>query len=63
MPMTPQQKRELLAAAECDPRTLNKWLKGLPLRENAQKRLDGASRELGLYKFRGNRHRVKVSRG
>ncbi len=60
--MTPQQKRELLAAAECNPRTLEKWLKGAPLRENAQKRLDEASRGLGLYKFRGARTRVKVAR-
>lgn len=62
--MTPQQKREMLAAAECNERTLRKWLTGRPMTPTTKERLDRAARSLGFYKFRGDRPRDKrVSRG
>jgi hypothetical protein len=60
--MTPQQKRELIAEAECNPRTLNRWLTGKPMKPPTKERLDDAARALGLYKLRGDRPRVKKSR-
>lgn len=57
--MTPQQKRELLAKAQCDPHTLTSWLTGRPMRPTTKARVDAAAKELGLYKFRGDRPREK----
>lgn len=62
--MTPQQKREMLAAAECNERTLGKWLRGQAMQPTTKDRLDRAARTLGFFKFRGDRPRDKrVSRG
>lgn len=60
--MTPQQKRELIAEAECNPRTLNRWLMGKPMKPPTKERLDEAARALRLYGFRGDRERVKATK-
>lgn len=60
--MTPQQKREMIAAAECNPRTLTRWLMGRPMRAPVKERLDDAARSLGLYKLRGDKPVVKTTR-
>lgn len=60
--MTPQQKRELLAEADCNPRTLTRWLLGQPMKAPSKERLDDAARALGFYKFRGDKPQVKESR-
>jgi hypothetical protein len=60
--MTPQQKRELIAEAECNPRTLDRWLMGRPMKPPTKERLDNAARALGLYSLRGDRERVKATR-
>lgn len=57
--VTPQQKREIIAEADCNPRTLARWLRGLPMKDKTKSRLDDAARALGLYKFRGDRPRTK----
>jgi hypothetical protein len=59
----PQQKRELLASAQCDQRTLTRWLRGLPMKPTTKQRLDDAAHALGLYKMRGNKPREKRTRG
>jgi hypothetical protein len=54
----------MLAAAECNERTLSKWLVGRPMQPSTKERLDKAARALGFFKFRGDRPRDKrVSRG
>ena len=55
--MTPQQKREMLAEAQCNPRTLTKWLQGRPMRAEAKQRLDVAARALGLRRPRDTREK------
>lgn len=61
--MTPQQKREMIAEAQCNPRTLARWLMGKSMRVQTKERLDDAARALGLYKLRGDRPREKRSNG
>lgn len=56
--MTPQQKREMIAEAGCNPRTLARWLLGKRMRAQTKGRLDDAARVLGLYKLRGDEKRV-----
>lgn len=44
--LTPQQRRELAAEAECDDRTVKRWLEGLPMRPTTKTRLDRAWSQL-----------------
>lgn len=44
--LTPQQKRELMAAAQCNPRTVERWIQGLAMKATTKERLDGAWRSI-----------------
>lgn len=40
--LTPQERREVLALAECSPNTLTRWLRGLPMKQTVKERIDRA---------------------
>lgn len=40
--LTPQERREVLALAECSPNTLDRWLRELPMKPTVKARIDRA---------------------
>lgn len=52
---TPQQVREMSAAARCDPRTIRRVLAGLPVKGDAGERATAAVKAAGLLPKRAKR--------
>lgn len=46
MKLTPQQRRELLAAAQCTDKTLKRWLDKLPMKPTVKARVDAAWKKM-----------------
>ena len=46
MKITPQQRRELVALAQCTDKTLARWLNKLPMKPTTKARIDAAWKQV-----------------
>lgn len=48
--MDPQRRREIAALAQCDERTVRRWMQGKPMKETVRLRVEAAARKLKFIK-------------